>query len=558
MKYIFLNMKILDLWNLKMIKNNRFLRLTKKLFLFIDGLPFSFKTYFLIFIITGGMILIIIFSQISIYTLKNDFDILFEKRTKPIIKLESIKDTYKMNIYDTFYDIQEKNITIDQSKDIITLGQQLINKNWKNYKENSIGTKYDKSFITKLINNYFAMNINKDNAVLQKNIILNINSKIQDLHRSINKIINLLERKKFNEASILINKIYFKINSINIYITNLSTYDLNMAITEKRETQKVFSTLTTILNFSIVFVFLSSIILSIILINNFRKLHFSLEDMVNEKTKELQELNDYLEFKINKEVANSRKKDLIMFQQAKLASLGEMLGNIAHQWRQPLGSLMMIIQSFQTKMQLGKLSFEFVEQKTNDAVLLAESMSNTLNDFQNFFSPNKDKTLFNIKKCVEHSIELSKYILEKENVKLNLLINDDIEVYSYYNELSHVILNMISNSKDALKTSKNDKVIKIVIKKYKGNARINVYDNGGGINEEVLPHVFEPYYTTKYKSAGTGIGLYMSKQIVEKHMHGIIKCKNVYNKIDGDELQYGALFIIDIPLNERLKEENER
>ncbi len=534
-----------------MIRNNKYVKLTKKLFLFLDSLPFSFKTYFLIFIITGGMISIIILSQISIYTIKNDFDILFEKRTKPIIKLESIKDIYKMNIYDTFYDIQQKNITIEQSKDIITLGQQLINKNWQNYLENTIKIKHEKSFVTKLINDYFTININKDNTILQKNIISNINKKIQKLHNSINKIVSLLKREKFDEASILIDKIYFKINSINIYITNLSNYDLNMAITEKRETQKVFSILTTILNFSIVFVFLSSIILSILLINNFRKLHFLLEDMVNEKTKELQELNDYLEFKIKKEVTNSRKKDLIMFQQSKLASLGEMLGNIAHQWRQPLGSLIMIIQSFQTKMELGKLSFEFVEQKTQDAVLLAENMSNTLDDFQNFFSPNKDKTLFSIKACVEHSIELSKYILENENIRLNLIVNDDIEIYSFYNELSHVILNMISNSKDALKTSQKQKAIKIVIKKYKENARINVYDNGGGINEKIIPHIFEPYYTTKYKSAGTGIGLYMSKQIIEKHMHGIIKCKNVYNKIDGKELQYGALFIIDIPLNEK-------
>ncbi len=530
----------------KMIQN------TKRLLSYLDALPFSYKTSFLIFIIIGGMISIIILSQISIHTLKNDFDILFEKRTKPIIKLESIKDIYKINIYDTFYDIQAQNINIKQSKDIISLGQQLINQNWQNYKKNSLENKHGKTFITKMINNFFGLKEkqkNRKDTILQKNIISNINKKIEELHRAINRIVNLLERQKGKEASILIDKIYFEINSVNIYITNLSSHDLNMAITEKRETQKIFSSLTTILNFSIIFVFLSSIILSLLVINNFRKLHFNLEDAVNEKTKELQELNDYLEFKINKEVTNSRKKDLIMFQQAKLASLGEMLGNIAHQWRQPLGSLIMIIQSFQTKMELGKLSFDFVEKKTNDAVLLAQNMSNTLDDFQNFFSPKKDKILFNIRDCVEHSIELSKYILEKENIKLNLLVTDDLKIYGFYNELSHVILNMISNSKDALKTNKNQKVIKIIIKKYKNNARINIYDNGGGIEEEILPQVFEPYYTTKYKSAGTGIGLYMSKQIIEKHMQGNIKCKNVYNKIDGTDLQFGALFIIDIPLN---------
>ena len=526
----------------------------KKVFSYLDNLPFSYKTSFLIFIIAGGMISIIVLSQISIYTVKNDFDILFEKRTKPIIELEKIKDTYQINIYDTFYDIQEENMSIQQTKDIISLGQQLINKNWENYRKNTIQTKYERSFVSKLINDFFSINVNTNSDALQKNIILNVNKKIEKLHRQINTIVKHLERGRFNQASHMIDKLYFEINSVNIYITNLTNYDLAMAITEKRETEKVFSTLSTVLNFSIVFVFLSSIILSTLVINNFRKLHFGLEDAVNEKTKELQELNDYLEFKIKKEVSNSRKKDLIMFQQSKLASLGEMLGNIAHQWRQPLGSLMMIIQSFQTKMELGKLSFDFVEQKTKDAVLLAENMSNTLDDFQNFFNPNKDKILFSVRDCVEHSIELSKYILENEKIKLNLIITDDIKIYGFYNELSHVILNMISNSKDAVKTNDDDhKVIKIVIKEYKGNARINIYDNGGGIDEEILPQIFEPYYTTKYKSAGTGIGLYMSKQIIEKHMDGNIKCKNVYNKIDGYELEFGALFIIDIPINKNIE-----
>ena len=504
------------------------------------------------------MVAIIILSQISIYTLKNDFDILFEKRTKPIIKLQAIKDTYKINIYDTFYDIQQKDITIEQAKDIIVLGQQLINKNWEIYKDSTIYSNLEQSSLSKFINTFFGISYERKDTILQNNIIKNIHRKKEKLHRQINTIVKLLQRGKFEQASSLISDIYFEINSINIYITNLTNYDLDMTITEKAETQKVFKALTTILNFSIVFVFLFSVALSLILINNFRKLHFGLEDAVNEKTKELQELNEYLEFKIKKEVANSRKKDLIMFQQSKLASLGEMLGNIAHQWRQPLGSLMMIIQSFQTKMLLGKLSEDFVEQKVNDAVLLAENMSNTLEDFQNFFKPNKDKAHFSLEDCVKHSIELSKYILEKEQVTLKLIVVKDLKIHGFYNELSHVILNTISNSKDALKAKVGDKIIKIVIKEFKGKARISVYDNGGGIKEDIIPHIFEPYYTTKYKSAGTGIGLYMSKQIIEKHMQGFIKCKNIFYKIDDYNFENCALFVIDIPLKNEEKIENEQ
>jgi len=509
-------------------------KLNSKLFKYFDTLSFSNKTYFLSFIIAGGMIMIILLSQISIYTLKNDFDILFKKRTKPIIQLENIKDTYKINIYDTLYDIQHKNIQIKESKEIISLGQQIINKDWKNYKNISLNINKKELDPSIYISNLFNIEDNQSNWILHENIVYNINTKIEELHRIINNIVKLLENKKVIQANEEIERIYSKINSVNIYISNLINYDLNLAIVERERTQRVYRTLTLVLNISIIFVFLFSIILSLIFISNFRKLHFKLEQAVNKKTKELQLLNESLEKRIKKEVANSRKKDLIMFQQSKLASLGEMLGNIAHQWRQPLGSLMMIIQSFQTKMELGKLSIDFVEKKTNDAVLLAENMSSTLEDFQNFFSPNKDKTYFSVKDCLEHSIELSKYILDKQHIKLNVIVEKDIKIYGFYNELSHVILNMISNSKDALKKIKGKRVIKIVVKEYKKNARINIYDNGGGINENVLPQIFEPYYTTKYKSAGTGIGLYMSKQIIEKHMNGNIKCKNVYNKMDTD------------------------
>ncbi len=249
-----------------------------------------------------------------------------------------------------------------------------------------------------------------------------------------------------------------------------------------------------------------------------------------------------------------------MFQQARFASLGEMLNNIAHQWRQPLGSITMIIQSFQTKMSLGKLTPTFVDEKVNDALLLASNMSNTLDDFKNFFSPNKIKSRFSIKNCIEHSIELSKYLLIQENIKVNLKIRKDVEINSFYNELSHVFLNIISNSKDALSSNvdKNDRILKIIVNKFKNHLVVNVLDNGGGIPQDILPKIFEPYYTTKYKSAGTGIGLYMSKQIIEKHMNGEISCKNILHKIKDERVFNCSLFTIKIPINEMNKRENEQ
>ena len=495
------------------------------------------------------MILIIILSQISIYTVKHDFDILFEKRIKPISKLEAIKDVYIVNIHDTLYDVQQKNITLEQSYDVLDLGGQLIKKNWSNYLEITFSQKYQISWVTKIIKKLFIIGNQDKNKILQNSIISNISDKNIKIEELVDEIILELSNENYKRVSALIHNVSFEINTISIYITNLSNYDLNMAIIERRETQKVFDILSMILNISIVWVFLFSIILSIVIVLHFKKLHFSLEEAVNEKTKELLALNESLEKRIKKEVGNSRKKDLIMFQQARLASLGEMIANIAHQWRQPLGSLMMIVQGIETKMELGKLTPQIVEEKVNDAILLGENMSNTLEDFQNFFKPTKDKEIFSLKDCIQHSFELSKYLLDKEKIDFHLKILHDVEMYGFYNELSHVFLNIISNSKDALVLKEHKKLIEVTVKKSKNKIRINIIDNGGGIDKDILPHVFEPYYTTKYKSAGTGIGLYMSKQIIEKHMRGTIDCKNTYYKIANQDFENCTLFTITIPFD---------
>ncbi len=515
----------------------------KKIFSFFDNLSFKYKTSFLVLIIAGGMICIVVLSQISTFTIKEDFDILFDNRTKTLIKLENIKDTYKVNIQDTLKDLEERDITYIQAKEVLDLAQQLIEKNWNEYNKN-IEQKASPLFITTFIKK-FLINEEKyhENKVLKKNIIKNIDKKLLKIK---NRLINFNSGEKHSYYT----ELNFSINAISIYITSLINYDLSLAINEKRNTQKVFNTIMIFSFISIFLVFLFSIILTVLIINNVKTLHNTLEQKVEDKTKELKELNNYLETKVSKEVTQNRKKDIIMFQQARLASLGEMLNNIAHQWRQPLGSLTMIVQSFQTKMLLGKLTEKFVDEKVDDALLLAQNMSNTLDDFKNFFSPDKTKSKFFIKNCIEHSMQLAKYLLEKENIKINLIIKEDIEINSFYNELSHVFLNVISNSKDALCSTinKDDRIIKIIVHRYKENIIINMLDNGGGIAPDIIPKIFEPYYTTKYKSAGTGIGLYMSKQIVEKHMNGTILYKTVTHKIKDKRNFNCSLFTIKIPI----------
>jgi signal transduction histidine kinase len=156
-----------------------------------------------------------------------------------------------------------------------------------------------------------------------------------------------------------------------------------------------------------------------------------------------------------------------------------------------------------------------------------------------------------LKECIEHSLELSKYLLKKEKIEVYLYINKDMLIYGYFNELSHVFLNIINNSKDILATKKDgDKKLLIVVKKSKNFAIISFIDNGGGIDKDIQNKIFEPYFTTKYKSSGTGIGLYMAKQIVETHMNGKISCKNIYHKFGGDKFYDCAMFEVKIPLKD--------
>lgn len=514
----------------------------KKLLKYFDTLKFSYKANFLIFIIAGGMISIIVLSQISIFILKDDFDTLFDKRTKSLIKLQTIKDSYKINIQDTLNEFEKNSLSYEQTIEVLNIAKEIIEKNWSEYKYR-LNKDFNNSILSK-IKTYFINSNHYKNQYIKELNIENIDNKMVDIFSSIEK----LDKKNSKEYFTNIN---FNIDSIFVYLGSLVNYDLNLAINEKRDTDNIFKLVTIFSFISIFFVVFFTIILSLFITFHFRKLYYLQEKIVEKKTKELKELNNNLEQKIKLEVAKNRKKDIIMFQQARFASLGEMLNNIAHQWRQPLGSITMIIQSFQTKMRVNKLSPEFVEQKVKDALLLAQNMSNTLDDFKNFFSPNRSKNSFFIKDCVEHSIELSKYFLNKENIKIDLIVKKDKQITTFYNELSHTLLNIISNSKDALVSSvnKNDRIIKIIVNSKKNFVFINIIDNGGGVPDDILPKIFEPYYTTKYKSAGTGIGLYMSKQIIEKHLNGEISCKNIKLEVDKKVFK-GASFTITIPIFE--------
>jgi C4-dicarboxylate-specific signal transduction histidine kinase len=274
-------------------------------------------------------------------------------------------------------------------------------------------------------------------------------------------------------------------------------------------------------------------------------LNITLEQRVKRQTEALLDLNQNLEKKIQEEVLKNREKDRVLFQQSRLASMGEMIGNIAHQWRQPLNELGIILYKikklFNTK---NDIEFKKTYEKSKKVI---QQMSQTIEDFRDFFNPNRPKEIFSIKDILEETISMFEGTQERENIFFELTCKDKILMKGYPSELSQIFINLVNNSKDAYNNIgvKKKKII-IDIKKIDYNyVMISIKDNAGGIKDDIIEKIFEPYFTTKHSSIGTGLGLYMSKMIVENSMRGTIAVKNDEN---------GICFDIKIPIQGELFE----
>lgn len=253
------------------------------------------------------------------------------------------------------------------------------------------------------------------------------------------------------------------------------------------------------------------------------ELNKSLENKVTQKTSELKTINTSLEDRIAKEVEKNREQEHIMFQQGRLASMGEMLSNIAHQWRQPLNNLGLYIQDMPDAYNSGEFSREYLEKSVCTCMDIIQHMSGTIDSFRDFFKPDKEHAPFCIDNQILSCVNIVKASLENNGIKLITDLNSPNNVIGVSGEYAQVIVNIISNAKDALLESKvNDPFIKITTRSENGMATVEIEDNGGGIPYSIVEKVFEPYFTTKEEGKGTGIGLYFSKMIIEKSMHGTI------------------------------------
>lgn len=266
------------------------------------------------------------------------------------------------------------------------------------------------------------------------------------------------------------------------------------------------------------------------------------KDTSNEALSELKvvinNMIDNLEFRIQDEINKRLEQEQILIQQSKLASMGEMIGNIAHQWRQPLAQISAIHMNMKVTHDFNNFSNEYLDAKIKEANKLTSYMSQTISDFQNFFKPQGEKEIFSIEKACRDAYFILESSLKAHGIEVVFHITQDVTINGYKNEYSQVILNLLSNAKDILieRQIKNPK-IDIEIKDGTNFALVKIKDNAGGVDASIIDKIFEPYFTTRHQTQGTGIGLYMSKNIIERNMHGYINVANIED---------GALFTVKV------------
>jgi len=275
----------------------------------------------------------------------------------------------------------------------------------------------------------------------------------------------------------------------------------------------------------------------------------ALSTLISQTTKELEETNRELKRQVANEIKDNFNKNKLLKKQSRMAQMGQMLSVIAHQWRQPLSAISSTILSIQVKLNKNKFNFNnkedreeflnFLKQKHDDIFFYLDSLSETIDDFRNFFKTKKEKDRVLLTEPIDMALSILKNSIKNKGIKIEIEYNVNDEIKIYKNEMMHVVLNILKNAKDNF-IDKNIKNPTISIKTWKGPKYyiIQICDNGGGISKDILPNIFNLYYSTKDNKNGTGLGLYVSKIIVEEHNSGKLSVKNMRN---------GVCFFIKLP-----------
>jgi PAS domain S-box-containing protein len=266
------------------------------------------------------------------------------------------------------------------------------------------------------------------------------------------------------------------------------------------------------------------------------------EQQLSIHVEELRAMNDELEMQVHDQVEKIMKQQKLMVQQSKMAAMGEMIGNIAHQWKQPLSMLSMALIGIKKKFDKGMLDAEYLQKNFDKSQQYIEKMTSTITVFSDYFSPNKEARAFSLYQCIDGAAGFLESLMKKHNAHLYMMESSEsqpIELHGQESELGQVMVNLFKNSIDAgIEAGKESIVLRVNVKESDDAYTVKFVDNCGGIPEDIVGRVFEPYFTTKFKSDGTGIGLYMSRMIIEESFGGAITAFN---------LGEGACFMITFP-----------
>lgn len=266
--------------------------------------------------------------------------------------------------------------------------------------------------------------------------------------------------------------------------------------------------------------------------------------------KELARINASLEQRVREEVAKNLEKDRMLAHQARLAAMGEMLRDIAHQWRQPLNNIALIVQNICMEHENNELSNESCHQQVSQCLATLKYLSETINLFRTFYQPDYSPQLFSLAEAVEAAVKLMRPGIEASGIELQLNIDTAAEIQGYRNELVNAIINIINNAREAISEHHPPTpFIRIDLQQDSNVARLTIRDNGGGVPDQIKEKIFDPYFTTKFKSQGTGIGLYMARSIIETTTGGSISVAN-----DNG----GAAFILLFPLKNASLQEKQQ
>ena len=254
---------------------------------------------------------------------------------------------------------------------------------------------------------------------------------------------------------------------------------------------------------------------------------------------------------VTEQINNQNKiktQEELLIQQSKLAAMGEMIANIAHQWRQPLSVISTLSTGIKLQKELNISNEEYEKESLDNINENAQYLSKTIDDFKNFFKKDNNKTNIYFKELFEKTFKLIQSRLKNRDIHIIQNNYTQIRFDTYESELIQVFINIINNSIDAFENVSEDKYIFIDVKEFDNKIVIKIKDNAGGIDKNIIDKIFDPYFTTKSEKQGTGIGLYMSKEIITKHLNGSVEASNIEFEY-LNKSHHGAIFTITIPLN---------